>query len=290
MLRKTTSIIAIVLVSLLMGCVSTQVVVNRMGDRYVGRNVDQFILEHGMPQQKMTLNSGDIVYAWSSSGRVAIPMTATTTGYSTSGMLSANTYVSGGGSVGLECSIQMITSANGTVKNITILRDTIGFWTTSMCHETLGRTSNNQPVKSIVQERFDTLETKREATCKRPEYAALIKKGFCRSSEVAATKQGDESRMTEELRQIFNAYIAERNEQRSEFASILQEYGGEKEKAFLKVMTTKIFPVVDENSLALLSGSITFGQYFIKYQEIDAIYSDEWRKYRLHSPDPQNTE
>ena len=116
----------------LSGCVSTQSVVDRLGNRYVGKNFDEFVLSRGVPQQKFVLSSGDIAYVWNSgTSSVAIPMTATTTGYGDT----ATTNVSGGGSIHMFCEVQFVTSPEGTIKRITILKDTIGFWTTSMCHE-----------------------------------------------------------------------------------------------------------------------------------------------------------
>jgi hypothetical protein len=35
------------------------------------------------------------------------------------------------------CEVQFMTSPQGIVKKVTILRDTIGGWTTSRCHEVL---------------------------------------------------------------------------------------------------------------------------------------------------------
>ena len=117
---------------LLSGCVSTQAVVDRLGNKYVGKNFDEFVINHGTPRQKFTLSSGDIVYTWNS-GRssIAMPATATTTADGNT----ATTTINGGGSIDMFCEAQFVTSPDGLIKQVSILKDTVGFWTTSMCHE-----------------------------------------------------------------------------------------------------------------------------------------------------------
>jgi len=122
----------VVLASVLSGCVSTQSVEDRLGNKYVGKNFDEFVIAHGSPQQKFTLSSGDIAYTWNSgTSSVAMPATATTTGYGNS----ATTTINGGGSIDMFCEAQFITSPEGAIKRVSILKDTIGLWTNSMCHE-----------------------------------------------------------------------------------------------------------------------------------------------------------
>jgi ABC-type uncharacterized transport system auxiliary subunit len=117
---------------LLSGCVSTQAVVDRLGNKYVGKNFDEFVINHGTPRQKFTLSSGDIVYTWNSgTSSIAMPATATTTAYGNT----ATTTINGGGSIDMYCEAQFVTSPNGLIKQVSILKDTVGFWTTSMCHE-----------------------------------------------------------------------------------------------------------------------------------------------------------
>lgn len=122
----------IALAFLLSGCVSTQAVVDRLGNKYVGKNFDEFVINHGTPRQKFILSSDDIVYTWNSgTSSIAMPATATTTAYGNT----ATTTINGGGSIDMFCEAQFITSPNGVIKQVRILKDTIGFWTTSMCHE-----------------------------------------------------------------------------------------------------------------------------------------------------------
>jgi hypothetical protein len=107
------SLKTISLAFLLSGCVSSQVVVEKLNNKYVGKNFDEFVINYGSPLQKFILSSGDIVYTWSSASSTTIS----------------------GGKINLFCEAQFITSPNGIIKEVTILKDTIGNWTTSMCHE-----------------------------------------------------------------------------------------------------------------------------------------------------------
>ncbi|MBI3596362.1 MAG: hypothetical protein HY203_04325 [Nitrospirae bacterium] len=117
---------------ILSSCVSTQSVVDKLGSLYIGKNFDEFVLNRGVPQKKFVLSNGDVAYVWNSgTSSVAMPVTANTTGYGNT----AKTTVSGGGSIDMFCEVQFVTSPAGIIKQVSILKDTIGFWTTSMCHE-----------------------------------------------------------------------------------------------------------------------------------------------------------
>ena len=115
-------------------CVSTQSVVDRFGQKWLGKNFDEFVLRYGIPYRKFALNSGDIVYAWNSGiSSVAIPATATTNFYGNT----AYTRYSGGNSINMFCEMQLTTTRTGTIKDIMITKDTFGAWVTSRCHEVL---------------------------------------------------------------------------------------------------------------------------------------------------------
>lgn len=124
----------LVLLFLCAGCVSTQSVADRFAPKWVGKNFDEFVLKYGAPFRKFELNSGDFSYVWNSgTASVAMPATATTSVYGNT----AYTQMSGGGNINMFCELQIVTDRAGNIKQITILRDTIGFWCTSRCHEVL---------------------------------------------------------------------------------------------------------------------------------------------------------
>jgi hypothetical protein len=113
---------------LLFGCTTTQGATDRINREFVGQNVDSFFLSHGMPSQKHVLNSGDIMYGWSSQVHsYAMPATTTFQGNT------AQTV--GGGSLSTFCTLQIVTSPEGTIKVINVTADTLGDWAISRCAE-----------------------------------------------------------------------------------------------------------------------------------------------------------
>lgn len=116
----------------LSACVSTQAVNERLSNKYIGKRFDEFVIKHGSPRQTFKLSSGDIAYTWNSGTTTfQMPATATTSGTGNA----ATTQISGGNSIDMFCEAQFITGPDGVVKSVNILKDTTGFWTTSMCHE-----------------------------------------------------------------------------------------------------------------------------------------------------------
>ena len=115
-------------------CVSTQSVVDRFGQKWVGRNFDEFVIQYGAPYRKFELNSGGTAYVWNSgTSSIAMPATATTNVYGNT----AYTQVNGGGNINMFCEMQLVTDQSGVIRQVTILKDTIGLWVTSRCHEVL---------------------------------------------------------------------------------------------------------------------------------------------------------
>ena len=119
------------------GCGSTQEAMMRANNRYVGKNIDEFVLERGIPQSKYQLNNGNFVYVWNS-GVTSFQMPSTTT---VSGRVDSfgNYYgsgtTSGGDTINVFCEIQILTTGEGKIISITPLRDTWGIWTLSRCSE-----------------------------------------------------------------------------------------------------------------------------------------------------------
>ena len=96
--------------------------------------MDEFVLRYGAPYSAINLNSGDIAYVWNSGiTSLTMPATATT---EISGN-TAYTQVYGGGAINMQCEVQLVVDAEGTIKSVRILKDTIGAWATSRCHEVL---------------------------------------------------------------------------------------------------------------------------------------------------------
>jgi hypothetical protein len=126
-LTRTTITSVFLLLSALVctSCVSTQSVVDRFGQKWIGQNFDEFVLRYGTPYRKFELNSGDIVYVWNSgTSSVAVPATATTNVYGNT----AYTQLSGGENINMFCEMQLVTDRAGVIRQVIILKDTIGFW------------------------------------------------------------------------------------------------------------------------------------------------------------------
>jgi hypothetical protein len=132
--------ISVVLVAaLLTACASTQDAAAALGVRYAGKNIDEFVVRYGAPYQRHELNSGDIMYTWSS-GVTSYQMPSTTTAQGTrtpTGFVGVAT-TTGGGTLSTFCEVQIITTPAGLVKSIYPIRDTLGNWAISRCAEVFG--------------------------------------------------------------------------------------------------------------------------------------------------------
>jgi hypothetical protein len=63
------------------GCASTQEAAQTLSRNFAGKNIDAFVLQYGAPYQRHQLNSGDLVYMWSSEIRsYGLPTTTTIQG------------------------------------------------------------------------------------------------------------------------------------------------------------------------------------------------------------------
>ena len=107
--------------------------------KYIGQNMDAFVMANGAPQSSYQLNNGGKVYRWSSGVR-SIPLPSTTNvnvhdnGY---GNYTGNAITTGGGSLNMRCELQITTDASDTITNITCTADTMGKWQFSRCAEVI---------------------------------------------------------------------------------------------------------------------------------------------------------
>ena len=129
-------ITSILMILLVYGCTTTNQSMIRANNSFVGKNIDEFVLKHGIPYRKHQLNSGDFIYVWNS-GIISYSMPATTsvTGTRTPYGYSATATTHGGGEIKVFCEVQILTTPEGKIISIKPIRDTIGRWTTSRCSE-----------------------------------------------------------------------------------------------------------------------------------------------------------
>jgi hypothetical protein len=126
----------LVFVLALGGCASTQEAADSLRRNFEGKNIDTLVLRYGAPYQKHQLNSGDLMYTWSSEIRAyGLPTTTTIQGSTSASGFSGTAISSGGGAINVFCQVQIVTAQDGTIKSISPFRDTIGRWTTSRCAE-----------------------------------------------------------------------------------------------------------------------------------------------------------
>ena len=120
----------------LLGCTTTQQAADALGQKYLGQNIDAFVVAYGAPYAKHILNSGDAMYTWNSGVHsYGMPTTTTVQGTRTPMGFSGTATTSGGGSINVFCEVRIVTAPDGTVKSILPVGDTIGRWTTSRCGE-----------------------------------------------------------------------------------------------------------------------------------------------------------
>lgn len=121
---------------LCVGCASTQEAANTLTRNFVDKNIDTFVVRYGAPYQRHELNSGDLLYTWSSEIRsYGLPTTTAVQGIRSPSGFSGTATTTGGGTIRVFCEVQIVTAKDGTVKSISPFRDTIGRWTTSRCAE-----------------------------------------------------------------------------------------------------------------------------------------------------------
>lgn len=119
------------------GCSTTQQATTRLTADYVGKSLDSFVLDHGIPHSKYQLDDGGFVYVWSS-GVIVVQMPTTTTVSGTVspyGTYSSHATTSGGGQIEVFCEIQIQTDPNNIIRSLKPIKDTIGNWELSRCAE-----------------------------------------------------------------------------------------------------------------------------------------------------------
>lgn len=125
------------LILIVLGCTTTKQAMVRANNRYVGKNLDEFVIERGAPDSKYQLNNGEYLYVWNS-GVTSFQMPSTTT---INGTVSpyGNYYgtgtTTGGGTLEVFCEVRIRTTSEGEIILIEPSRDTWGIWTTSRCSE-----------------------------------------------------------------------------------------------------------------------------------------------------------
>ncbi|WP_225786072.1 hypothetical protein [Pseudomonas sp. Marseille-P9655] len=124
------AVITTAALAVLSGCVSDQATVDELV-RYEGLSLDQFVIANGAPSNSYKLADGNTIYYWSSSKSVYSP------GYATTNVVGNQAYTQyvGGGDIHTECKLDLLTDSSGKILKVTMRKNTIGYWTSSACHE-----------------------------------------------------------------------------------------------------------------------------------------------------------
>jgi hypothetical protein len=89
------------------GCAATrQEVVAKLGDQYIGKNVDVLVTRFGPPTSSFRMNSGETSYLWQLNAETSID-------------IDSNRYGSRGTATTSFCKVSVIASTAGIVKSLT---------------------------------------------------------------------------------------------------------------------------------------------------------------------------
>lgn len=107
MSKKLSYLLLAASIPALAACAATrQEVATRLGDQYVGKNVDSLVVQFGPPVSQFRMNSGDTSYVWQLTSVTSINVDSDR--YGSSG--TAKTHF---------CKVSVIASPNGTVTRLT---------------------------------------------------------------------------------------------------------------------------------------------------------------------------
>src|SRR5579885_2182192 len=132
-------IITVLAAFLLAACTATpspQETMSKLNQRYVGHNADDFFLSYGDPVGKTSLKSGGTLYRWASTEAAAPPAAPAYRSYTSPQgrfpMLQPSAGASGGSHY---CELQIQTDKKGIIRNLSMVTDSPGKWSTSRCAE-----------------------------------------------------------------------------------------------------------------------------------------------------------
>lgn len=118
--------------ALLCACATTQQTSQIYAGAWVGKSLDNFVIKHGAPQVRETLSDGRLMVEWRDFYGIGRGGALADTVISSAG--GADTQ---GGSYQLTCAVRMIVDKSSTIREFSIVKDTIGAWRLSRCEEVL---------------------------------------------------------------------------------------------------------------------------------------------------------
>lgn len=116
-----------------------------------------------------------------------------------------------------------------------------------------------------------------QVACKREGYKEFYLKSACKVSDISPEQLSDSSRISATEKLLFQKFQSENQSQIEKAASAYRSYGGSqgKDGALILERTAKLFK---RNAQDLYEGTISWGKYSKRRQEIQQSYLDEFGK------------
>jgi hypothetical protein len=116
-----------------------------------------------------------------------------------------------------------------------------------------------------------------QAACNRQEYNAIYLKSACKVSDISSEQLSDSSRISTSEKSLFQKFQSGNQVQIAKAASAYRAYGGRQgeDGALILERAAKLF---ERNANDLYEGTISWGEYNKRRQEIQQSYVDEFSK------------
>ncbi|MFN3831365.1 MAG: hypothetical protein ACK4SQ_04015 [Allorhizobium sp.] len=119
------------------GCTTTEQANNALASRFVGTSADSFFIAYGPPSSSYKLTSGDgVLYTWAEPAKTYVMPGQSNTTFI--GNRAFTTY-SPGNSYDVQCTLKIAVDGKGIIRQIDVLRDTMGDWQLSRCNEVFSK-------------------------------------------------------------------------------------------------------------------------------------------------------
>jgi hypothetical protein len=120
----------------LTACTTSEQALGIIGPRYIDRNADMFFIENGPPISQYKLGDGSTIYRWGTGeGRVNMPGTTTFNAYHTTTGIAGSATTWDAYDITITCDVELVADRENIVREIRIVRDSVGAIEASRCHE-----------------------------------------------------------------------------------------------------------------------------------------------------------
>jgi hypothetical protein len=133
---------------------------------------------------------------------------------------------------------------------------------------------NNSEAESALR----AIRERQEAACADPKFAPYYSKTACTSGKITFEQLADSTRISPAVKAIFVELRNTVDASNSAYADLIRKYGGSvgAKRADLFMSTAKVQN--DRNNLDLFNGTITWGEYNKRRQQIQADFAEAEKK------------